>query len=133
MPTFRADPRELVKSFRHTVEASRALQASGVDAVMPAARMLSFYAVECGLKSILCRESAASQLIMSHDLSEIIKELRIDPFGWPSAFRIRREVQTHPSKYSHLAWRYGVRISSGCEQRLELGLSKLIDYIESRI
>lgn len=133
MVAFVPDFRELIKSFRHSADASRALAESGDDTLIPASRMLKFYAVECGLKSLLIREAGGSTLFKSHDISEMIKELRIDSFGWPPTFKVRKDKASHASKHSHLAWRYGVRVAARCDPKLDIGLSRLVEYIESRM
>lgn len=132
MPSFSVNSRELRKSFRNSCMASRNLEHADDECLLPTSLMLKFYAVECGLKAILLEERRGTDLEMSHDLYEIVKELRIDTRKWPSMFRIRSERDWHSSKYSHLAWRYGVRVASECSAKLHSGLNELISHIESR-
>lgn len=133
MPSFVPNYRELAKAYRKHVVASNLLSSSDQDLDRASAHMLLFYGVECGLKALLVMEQRGQHLEYSHDLAAIVKELRIDPAGWPQNFTIRHDPENHSSKDSHLAWRYGIRVSDKSLPQLKAGLDGLVAYLESRL
>lgn len=133
MPSFFPNRRELEKAFRKNVDASNLLFSTDMESHVPSAYMLLFYGVECGLKALLVIEQRGQHLEYSHDLSAIVKELRIDPAGWPQSVKIRNDPENHHSKDSHLAWRYGVRVSEKSLPQLKAGLDRLAAYLRSRL
>ena len=136
MPSFRAFEKELGKAFLKNLEASQAAMSSGKVA---AGLLLLFYAVECGLKHILCvRRRGFSggeddALFWSHDLGEIAKELRLATVPLPLTFKLARGDENGASKDCHLAWRYGVGIAPSDEAKLQAGLDALATRIKQDI
>src|SRR5690606_9433176 len=92
MPTLRAYEKELRKGFLENEAAAVALVVA--KQVRPALLVL-FYAVECGLKfMVLARRRAAvaadPAIMFSHDLRELVKELRLAT-NFPSTFHLQRD------------------------------------------
>lgn len=108
--------------------------------------LLLFYAVECGLKQLLIQlknikkcPNSTSNIMYSHDLSKIYKELslsRAESIECPSAVHLRfRSGNTKHVPFSdvHLAWRYGIDVINE-DQILEwlIKVDRFIDRKRSR-
>lgn len=111
--------------------------------------LLLFYAVECGLKSILLRQrrlTSTCQLddaFLSHDFAPLIKELRlprsvIGKVGdtrdssrprLPS-FRLDRDRSSWSMSEAHQAWRYGVRVHSEDESKIVEWLNQVCIWVK---
>lgn len=107
---------------------------------IPAGLMLLFYAVECGLKHLLCVRNRGSYLerdhalLMTHDLSSLVKELRFPVDPLPQAFKLARDKASQlPTSESHLAWRYGPAVVDADQAKLKLGLELLVERISEDI
>jgi hypothetical protein len=110
--------------------------------------MIHFYRVECGLKTLLCdrrrasASSATDALLLTHNLAEIVRELRIPAQAIGkniTTFRLQRErgpLQNWPN-YSimeaHTVWRYGVEMHAADESELVQWLNRLVTYIETQL
>ena len=112
--------------------------------------LLLFYAVECGLKSILLRWSRSpntsklNNSLLSHNFAALIKELRLprsvigDEVGDTSdsshpklpGFRLDRDSSSWNISEAHQAWRYGVRIHSEDESNLVEWLNKVCIWVK---
>ena len=137
MPSFRASEKELGKAFTRNLDASQTAKDGGKNA---AALLLLFYAVECGLKHVLCTYRRGNYLadddplFWTHDLTDIVKELRFPRSPLPQNFRLARSTsEVGPTRDCHLAWRYGVGINAVDENAIESGLVSLVERIKQDI
>lgn len=111
--------------------------------------LLLFYAVECGLKSILLRQrrlTRTDQLndsLISHNFEPLIKELRlprsvVGNIGYTNdtsqmripGFRLDRDKSSWSMSEAHQAWRYGVRVHSEDELKVIEWLNKVCAWIK---
>lgn len=128
-----------VRALRGRFDLFRQASDKGKD---PAAFLLRFYAVECGLKAaILTRRKARStaQLplhLRSHDLQALTTELKLPP----AATRGLTYCKTHGAEERrvavhevHEAWRYGARLSASTEDKFVAGLDLLIDWCRKEL
>jgi hypothetical protein len=109
--------------------------------------LLLFYAVECGLKSILLqrqRLKSTAQIrdptLLSHNFSLLIKELRLPPsvVGQIDDKSLPKLPTFHLDKgdsllnisEAHQAWRYAVRIRVEDQRRLVEWLKKICIWIK---
>ena len=110
--------------------------------------MIHFYRVECGLKTLLCDQrrasasSATDGLMWTHNLAEMVRELRIPAQAIGkniTTFRLQRERgslphwPTHCIMHAHTVWRYGVEMHAGDENDLVQWLNRLVTYIETQL
>lgn len=129
MPALVAYEKEFKRGFKENLQAANVLSA-GAN-VRPGLLVL-FYAIECGLKYLLCVRrrgsylSGGDQLSMTHNLADLVKELRFPSGYLPNNFRLQRDAtECCPAKECHLAWRYGVGVNGDDEIALSAGLTKL--------
>jgi hypothetical protein len=130
--------KEFKVGFKKNTEAAEHLLATTSIA---AGLMLLFYGVECGLKHILCQRQRGSHLdgddplLMTHNLSALVKALRFSVDPLPPGFKVIRDIkeQPHPTDESHLAWRYGVSLVVSHQDEIKTGLLKLVDRIREDI
>jgi hypothetical protein len=112
--------------------------------------LLLFYAVECGLKSILLRRkrmTSTAQIqdsaLLSHDFAPLIKELRlphsvVGDIGYTGEqsqpklpnFRLHRDNSSWEMREAHQAWRYGIRVNSQDQKILIEWLEKVCIWIK---
>lgn len=134
MPTLRAYEKELRKGFLDNEAAAGVLENGNHR--RPGLLVL-FYAVECGLKFMMLARYRGGgapdpNIMFSHDLREIVKELRLAE-QLPGWFRLQRDDSSCPGKECHLAWRYGVGIRPEDEQLFKTALLVLVARIRQDI
>lgn len=119
----------------------------GVTDGRHATYMIHFYRVECGLKTLLCDQrrasasSATDGLLVTHNLAEIVRELRIPAQAIGkniTTFRLQRERgplpwPTHSIMEAHTVWRYGVEMHAADENELVQWLNRLVTYIKTQL
>lgn len=101
--------------------------------------LLLFYAVECGLKVVYLRryrlrttaEIADSRIRGTHNLAEIVKELRVPAAaaGPCPSFRLSRDNLSYDVSHAHEAWRYGIRMVDDDQRALVEWLRRVITWI----
>lgn len=100
--------------------------------------LLLFYAVECGLKAYILKRkklpnsSKIKNVLNTHNLNNLLKEIRINKTISPS-FRLQRDKSSHSTEIAHQAWRYGVSLVEGDQQRLRKELHEIREIIKKRI
>lgn len=107
-------------------------------------RLLLFYAVECGLKSIWLKQNNLFKInqidkkLLSkygHNLDRWAKELKIDGIiirNTPK-FRLARGGSSLDIEKAHQAWRYGIRMRSEDEKVVVEWLETVCDWIKENI
>lgn len=104
--------------------------------------LLMFYAVECGLKSILLRARKLSTWCshphaehLRHDLGALAAELRLGAcsLGPPPHFQLAKGIQRCPLKLAHEAWRYGISLDLLDQAAVKAWLEAARRLIEARI
>jgi hypothetical protein len=105
--------------------------------------LLLFYAVESGLKCVYLRRHTLKTTDMisdkriagTHDLRVLAKELRLPAsLVGDTYFHLHRSEQmTFPIKSAHQAWRYGIEIEKGDEEKLVKHLKNLRQWIQENI
>jgi hypothetical protein len=110
-------------------------------------RLLLFYAVECGLKSVLLKQNGRTLFNQEdidrtgHDLRKIIKELRLGKeFSLPENLRLApvtqgdQEIPRHGSiSILHQAWRYGGQCQEPNDQACETQLENILKWIKKEL
>ncbi|MFH1634010.1 MAG: hypothetical protein ABIG63_08350 [Chloroflexota bacterium] len=128
---------ELKKAFhQHTSVAE--------NGASPSHNLLTFYAVECGIKSVYLKRNSLNttkdirdeRLNKSHDLSLWVKILRLPATitGTNTVFYLRRDQQSAWSvARAHEAWRYGIAIRPDDEKRLVGWLVSIQQWVKERL
>jgi len=126
----------------------KVLSHPGVTDGKHATYMVQFYRVECGLKTLLCDQrrvsasSATDDLLLTHNLSEIVRELKVPARAIGkniTTFRLQRErgSSSHWPSYSikeaHTVWRYGVKMHEADEIELVQWLNRLVSHIATQL
>ena len=107
-------------------------------------RLLLFYAVECGLKSIWLKQNnlfTTNQIqknLLSnygHNLDKWAKELKISGtiIRKTPNFRLARGGSSLDIEKAHQAWRYGIRMRSEDEKVVVEWLESVCDWIKENI
>ena len=125
---------ELKKAFRQHKNCSE-------ECTAPSSYLLLFYAVECGIKSILYRDSklkdhaSDKQLYQSHDLIALVKELKLPTSmtNVNTTFHLKKDRQSWEIRRAHEAWRYGVVIDKNDETQLVNWLKQVAKWIKENI
>lgn len=118
---------------------------SGGAAVAPgtSARLLRFYAIECGLKSMVLVNRGLRRTDQpgfsgfgTHNLRTLVRELRLPRTlaGGLINFRTQRDAaERYGPEKAHEAWRYGVRIESSDENELDRALVQLDEHLKKAV
>lgn len=104
--------------------------------------MVLFYAVECRLKAALfrtCRRCVIKypkrgnplyELLMSHRLDDLIKELKLPNIGTCPKVKIRDGSEKHVANDVHLLWRYGFEMDEDTEEKFVRWLKGVYTKLE---
>ncbi|NER38235.1 MAG: hypothetical protein F6J93_30480 [Oscillatoria sp. SIO1A7] len=108
-------------------------------------RLLLFYAVECGLKSIFLRQrnlrttnDIEDRTLLSedgHNLARWINEVGVPEkeLGEPPFFHLAKGGANLDTEKAHQVWRHGVGMNSRDERLLVEWLEKICDWIKENI
>lgn len=109
-------------------------------------RLILFYSVECGLKSLLmkdmgnntyeefaeCCGSEKSEL-KGHNISAMLKELNPQNDYCLRSITLKRGGSVPPKQFNEL-WRYGAALADGEEEeKAEKTLVKIAEWIDTRL
>ena len=138
-----ADRRDYKRGYYRNITAYREL----TEKNLYSRRMLLFYSIECGLKSLLLdkwgivdmrqieKDSDREKLLHSHNLRGILKEL-----GYQGLLKLPTLKTIHNDPVDatsyHQAWRYGVPIVAGDvekEKCLEQDLIEIANWLFERV
>jgi hypothetical protein len=106
------------------------------------ARLLLFYAAECGLKLVLLHrrrglhtDHLPEHLRGSHDLRAMLKELRVGAREIPPLHdpRLHSGGTAIPVHAAHEAWRYGVRLHTQDEGHLVSALQQICSWVQKEL
>lgn len=111
--------------------------------------MVLFYAVECGLKAVVCsslyggRPKTISDIVLSngasattHRLNELVRHLKLPAsIGRCPDVKVasRGDLISIQHGDIHQAWRYGVKIDATTEAAAIAWLKKMLSVIDSKI
>lgn len=109
-------------------------------------RLILFYAVECGLKSLILKNigkntyqemqeyyDMCGKKIPGHDLKEMTKEVGIEASYPLKSIKLDKSRYVKPKQYNEL-WRYGATVEDEAEEkREEKTLLQIADWIRQRI
>lgn len=107
-------------------------------------RLLIFYGLECGLKSVYLRNNRLNRtdrirderLRRTHDLFLLVKELKLPAqiagSNAPS-FRLKRDGDTFDIRHAHEAWRYGIEMRTADAGALDGWMQKINQWVKERI
>lgn len=132
--------RELTRAFKSLVKAAECQSRDNSH------RLLLFYAVECGLKSLylkrVCKDvidGPTANLLGGHNLNKAMSELRFnDSLHLPKKMSLSEVNQTH-SRQLHCGqlnevWRYGASLNgSYSDQDLEAKLENVITKLKGEL
>lgn len=109
-------------------------------------RLILFYAVECGLKSLILKNigkntyqemqeyyGLCGKKIHGHDLKEMTREVGIEAAYPLKTIKLNKDRHIKPKQYNEL-WRYGATVEDEAEEkREEKTLLRIADWIRQRI
>mgnify|MGYP003204080650 CR=1 FL=1 len=109
-------------------------------------RLILFYAVECGLKSLILKKigkntyyemeayyDSNGKKIRGHDLKEMTKEVGIEAAYPLKDIQLKGDGTVLPQRYNEL-WRYGAAVQNEAEEeREEKTLLQIAKWIYQRI
>ncbi|RLC10593.1 MAG: hypothetical protein DRI57_20150 [Deltaproteobacteria bacterium] len=133
--------REIEKSFRKHKSFVRHLNQSGRYA-SPQRKMILFYAVECGLKSLYMKRKCLQRTDQkdsnnksvsdfSHNLNRLLKKLNLIQHKLPDVMAV--DSISIPAKSLHEAWRYGKELDAYDERKYEEKLQKIMQIIDREL
>ncbi|GBC62771.1 hypothetical protein DENIS_3748 [Desulfonema ishimotonii] len=105
-------------------------------------KMVLFYAVECGLKSLFMTKfrvvktdrtgvTGKSVSDFGHNLNPLLKQLRLERYRLP---QVKDESGTQISPENvHQAWRYGRTLDSKKEEKFICRLKKILAELDAKI
>ena len=105
----------------------------------PHNHLLLFYATECGLKALLCRQRrvrGTEELTdLDHNLKGLIRELGIqaNDLSAPPSFRLRGESTPHECEMAHQAWRYGADVEPAEQSQLVDWLNRACHHLKETL
>jgi hypothetical protein len=136
MPAIKACQKELQKAFARHCRLYDSL-ANELSSESPA-KMVLFYAVECGLKACYLIRNRLPPTVplptsmYAHDLMSLLKDLRVPAAmtkGRMIEFRRRADpTKKYPHHEVHLAWRYSVDVHDDDDAALVADLKQLRAY-----
>lgn len=109
-------------------------------------RLILFYAVECGLKSLILKNigkntyqemqeyyALCGKKMHGHDLKEMTREVGIETAYPLKSIQLEGSRKIKPKQYNEL-WRYGAATQDEAEERREeKTLLRIADWIRQRI
>lgn len=111
-------------------------------------RLILFYSVECGLKSLImkntgnntyeeledCYSNTAKKNLLGHDIKAMVKEINpANEFNLKNIQLAKGGGSVQPKKFNEL-WRYGAEVADEEEEiNAEKTLVKIADWIKARI
>ena len=109
-------------------------------------RLLLFYSVECGLKSLLMKDlgkdtyeefveccGSEKKKLTGHNISEMLKELNPLSSYCLKRIPLKRGGYAPPEKFNEL-WRYGAALADGDEEeKAEKVLAGIAEWIHTRL
>ena len=107
-------------------------------------RLLLFYGLECGLKSVYLRRNGINktnqisnkELQSSHNLLLFVKELKLpaQTAGVLSpSFRLRRDKTALPIENAHEVWRYGITMNENDTQKLDKWMHDIHVWVKENL
>lgn len=110
-------------------------------------RLLLFYAVECGLKSLWLKNKSRNLFDqddikkMGHDLRWLLKDLRVSShLSLPQNVQLKDATQNQAQiprtggvSILHQAWRYGGECASPTDQECENRLQEVLKWIQGEL
>ncbi len=124
----------------------RLYKAANTETSPKSRRLLLFYSVECGLKSLIMKNTGKNtyeelrkyseeqgKRIHGHDLKAMTQEVGIEHQYPLKRIRIEKEGPCGPERYNEL-WRYGASVEDEEEEiKAEKTLEKIAEWIEQRL
>lgn len=109
-------------------------------------RLILFYSVECGLKSLLMKNfgnntyeefveccGGEKRELSGHNISAMIKELNPQNDYCLKSLHLKRGGLVPPKQFNEL-WRYGVALADeGAEEKAEKTLIRIADWIHTQL
>lgn len=135
--------REFQNSYRNHY---RLYKTANIETSPKSRRLLLFYSVECGLKSLIMKNIGKNtyeelrkyseeqgKRVHGHDLKAMTQEVGIEHQYPLKRIRLAKEGSCAPERYNEL-WRYGAAIEDEEEEiKTENTLEKIAEWIEQRL
>ena len=135
--------RECQNSYRNHY---RLYKTANIETSPKSRRLLLFYSVECGLKSLIMKNIGKNtyeelrkyseeqgKRVHGHDLKAMTQEVGIEHQYPLKRIRLAKEGSCAPERYNEL-WRYGAAIEDEEEEiKAENTLEKIAEWIEQRL
>lgn len=132
--------REFQDSYRRHYKLYRETAGSGKTR-----RLILFYSVECGLKSLLMKDLGKDTYeefaeccvgekseLKGHNISAMIKELNPQSDYCLKSISLERGGRVLPKQFNEL-WRYGAACADGEEEKAERTLEKIAEWIRTKL
>lgn len=107
-------------------------------------RLLLFYGLECGLKSIYLKRKGIrrtdqisnDKLQSSHNLFLFVKELKLPAQtagALAPSFQLRRDGTALPIQNAHEVWRYGITMNGNDVQKLDKWMHDIHEWVKENL